>query len=77
MWGTYEAVFENGTVKLKERPTGVGQSRVLVTFLAEEPRPAGNDMMAALVKLRTMLADVRAGLADQLVAERRAEASRE
>ncbi len=40
MWTTVEGVYRQGTIELVERPPGVEESRVLVTFL-EGPRAPG------------------------------------
>jgi len=39
---TVEGVYRNGWIELKERPAGVKQARVLITFLPnEQPEPEG------------------------------------
>jgi hypothetical protein len=39
---TIEGVYRQGRVELAEQPTGIKESRVLVTFLPETGNPAGS-----------------------------------
>lgn len=82
MLGTYEAVFDDGVVKLKDCPAGVKHARLLVTFLPDSPTDSDKKtvgVLKALGQLRDILADVppTVSLAEELVAERRKEAARE
>ena len=39
---TVEGVYDNGTVRLAERPRGVSRAKVMVTFLAESTESAAS-----------------------------------
>ena len=86
MLETVEARYENGRVMLTEKPKYVRRSRVLVTFLADSAAPSPmrqrstrSQRLTCLRRLQqsfTVLPAARS-LADELIAERRAEANHE
>jgi hypothetical protein len=81
MLPSIEAYYRNGVVVLSERPQGIAESRVIVTFIDSsngehaEPQTAGT-RASALKGLRALFADIprERSLADELIAQRRAEA---
>lgn len=78
MFGTYEARFENGIIKMKEQPPEIKQARVLVTFLPEEEEDrqrTEKKVDEGLSKLRRIVASVPSSqlLAAELIADRRRE----
>jgi hypothetical protein len=56
---TVEGVYENGQVKLAEKPAGVDRARVTVTFLPEDENDARLKRQAAGKRL---LQDMKRGL---------------
>jgi hypothetical protein len=81
MLPSIEAYYRNGVVVLSEKPPGIAESRVIVTFIdsasSERVGPQTADKHAsALSGLRALFADIpiERSRADELIAQRRAEA---
>ncbi len=79
MYQTFEALYVDGEIKLKEVPPNIKQAKVLVTFLEENEQEqfSNSPKHEILQELRNTFSNIpnERSLTDQLIADRRREAS--